>query len=94
MSLTIEEIREKKGWLGEQLKEAIQKEFNLPGISISPGIGMNKDGDLDFAIRITNLDDPENAPSQEIVEFARGKVSELVPGSKPDIRAMDVPVLY
>jgi|MDSW01.1.fsa_nt_gb hypothetical protein len=91
MALSFDELKEKQKWVKDELTRSLKDTFNKQGISVSVGIGKNQAGEADFVFRIRDLDNPRQEPSDDIVEYAKQKLKELVPSSDAEITGADVP---
>ena len=86
-----DELRKQKGEIAGKLETALKEKFNLQNVSIAHGITWNEDGQPDFAFTIVDLDRPDDFVGNDVVDFAREKVRELAPASKPRISAGTLP---
>lgn len=91
MGLSYEELMDKQQWLADELTKSIKAEFNKQGIVIANGIGRNRDGELDFSLSISDLDNPDQSPDVELIDFAKKKIKELVPDSDANVVGVPTP---
>jgi hypothetical protein len=91
MPFSLDELRQKKGEVAEKLTIALKEEFNIAGLNVAHGITRNVDGDLDLAIRLSDTDNPEALLGDDVIEFAEETVQRLLPGSKPNVTAIQGP---
>ena len=91
MALSFDELKEKQKWVAGELTRSLKDTFNKEGIYVAHGIGRNQAGQVDFVFRISDEENPDEAPPSEIIEFAKQKVKELVPESDATITGAGVP---
>ncbi|MAE51330.1 MAG: hypothetical protein CMH27_05940 [Micavibrio sp.] len=91
MGLSYEELMDKQQWLADELTKSIKAEFNKQNIVIANGIGRNRDGALDFSLSISDLDNPDQSPDVELIDFAKAKMKELVPDSDANVVGVPTP---
>ena len=93
MALSYEELQSKKHWLADEVTKSIKETFNKEGIEVTSGIAMNDAREMIFALRIMDLNNPDEAPASEIVDFAKQRAKNLVPESDADVIGMALPRL-
>lgn len=91
MPLTYADVEKKKEWVADELKASLKDKFNMCSLDIAHGVTQNENGDPDFEIMISHLSRPDDLVDDEVIAFAKKKVQELVPGSKPRVVAIPVP---
>jgi hypothetical protein len=90
MALTLDDARQKKTWIADQISIELKKQFNGHNINVAIGLANSGEG-YEFALRLTDLNTSDSIPDQTIIEFVTKQMQQLVPGSKPDVRATDRP---
>lgn len=87
----IEELTRLKEKIAPKLENTLRSHFNLAGISVSHGIALNEDGELDMSFGISDLNNPDNQADSSVIELAENKLKEWAPDNKPRVEGGNPP---
>ena len=82
MTLTVQDVKDKKDWVADELKNALKQQFNFQSVQVSTAITRDSEQNPVLRLGIVNLDKPHDVIGQDVMHYAEQKLKQLAPDLK------------